>query len=285
MDPLVSPSKAAQAARQAKDWAYVQSWLVKQYAPNKVPVIERTDEVLQALLDLAAASEAANEQAELLHRARQEELQVRERGSQDPTTKVLDEVETGLDERGWQVLRELAETAALLGVPDGNATMMGQRIVDLTKEAFEAAGQSRAVESIRAYLEKEIGGVKDALEVMQVQEEEGDSGVRAMEVQRQIMQWKGENKQLEVKLKEYEERIKDLEVAKKGAPTMESITQEEIRVGELQEQAGKLADKLRVYAGLPPDLEAAKGELRRSQEELQELKRRRERLFEAMVGT
>lgn len=67
MDPLLSPAKARQAAIQAKDWAYVNSWLSRQYAPKPIPSFERNENTLRTLLALAVANDAADEEATLLH--------------------------------------------------------------------------------------------------------------------------------------------------------------------------------------------------------------------------
>lgn len=79
MDPdvasaLFSPSKARQQQAQAKDWDYVTTWLRKKYFPKPIPNFERNEETLQALLDLAAFNERADEEQELIERVEREAL-------------------------------------------------------------------------------------------------------------------------------------------------------------------------------------------------------------------
>ena len=62
---IFSPSVARAAASAAKDWSYIDSWLLSKYAPLpahiKVPSFERDPDTLKALLALAAANEAADD--------------------------------------------------------------------------------------------------------------------------------------------------------------------------------------------------------------------------------
>lgn len=79
MDPdvasaLFSPSKARQQQAQAKDWGYVTTWLRKKYFPKPIPNFERNEETLQALLNLAAFNERADEEQELIERVEREAL-------------------------------------------------------------------------------------------------------------------------------------------------------------------------------------------------------------------
>jgi HAUS augmin-like complex subunit 1 len=116
--PLLSPAKARQAAIQAKDWAYVNSWLNRQYSPNPVPNFERNEDTLRTLLALAAANDAADEEAALLHRAREEairEFREREEAGDKQKKELLDELELCLGENGKRDLDDLAETTAVLG--------------------------------------------------------------------------------------------------------------------------------------------------------------------------
>ncbi len=68
---LFSPSKARHQQAQAKDWAYVETWLAKKYAPRAVPAFERNDDTLQALLMQANSNEAADLERDLIDRVEQ----------------------------------------------------------------------------------------------------------------------------------------------------------------------------------------------------------------------
>ncbi|KAI1495667.1 hypothetical protein F5X99DRAFT_114525 [Biscogniauxia marginata] len=67
---IFSPSVARAAASTAKDWAYVDGWLRAKYAllKRRPPPFERNPDTLRALLALAAANEAADEERDQLAR-------------------------------------------------------------------------------------------------------------------------------------------------------------------------------------------------------------------------
>ena len=114
--PLASPTKARQAAMQAKDWAYINAWLTRKYTPKPVPQFERNEDTLRVLLTLAAANDAADEETNIHHRAQEEAIRafkVREEAERkDPherqKNEILDEVEMCLDDKGRRDLDDLA---------------------------------------------------------------------------------------------------------------------------------------------------------------------------------
>ena len=72
---IFSPTIARIAASTARDWSYVDSWLSSKLPPGRpLPSFERNPDTLKALLALAAANEAADEQRSLLARAEAEAL-------------------------------------------------------------------------------------------------------------------------------------------------------------------------------------------------------------------
>lgn len=173
MDPLVSPAKARQAAIQAKDWAYVNSWLSGQYAPKPVPPFERNEDTLRTLLALAAANDAADEEATLLHHAREEAVEgfkAREAAEETQKKELLDEVEHCLDENGRQSLEDLAETTVVMGGLSAETSDLGQSIIELTKEEFDAREQVSKVEMLEKYLERELAALQEQLETLKSDE-------------------------------------------------------------------------------------------------------------------
>src|SRR4051812_16762721 len=75
---IFSPSVARAAASTAKDWAYVDAWIKRQYVhlsnpdpnshnyPSRPPTFERNADTLEALLALIAANEAADDERDRL---------------------------------------------------------------------------------------------------------------------------------------------------------------------------------------------------------------------------
>jgi HAUS augmin-like complex subunit 1 len=277
---LISPSKARRDAEQARDWSYVTSWLAKKYAPQAVPRFERNENVLQSLLALVAANDAADGEAELLHRAREEELEryeERQRNTgRDPVHDLLAEVEASLDEKGLNALRDLAKASILLGTLKTDSATLGERMLEVEKCEYKAAGRLRCAEALQGYLEREIVLQEHEMSSLRELEDEGvTEGLR-----QQTTQYNRDTKQVSMKLVEYKDRIAGLERVKIAGPQLEDVKTDEREVAALQARVKGVEKQLAEYQGLPPDLEAAKEEYQRSQRELQILTRRRDDLFD-----
>ena len=292
LSPLVSPSKARHDVARAKDWSYVTTWLSKLYAPRPVPIFERNDDVLKALLELVAANDATDEEAALLHRAQREELERCEEAQQrksgaavastgvgSPASEILAQVEASLDAEGSRSLNELAETSAMLGALETSAPAVGERIMEVTREGFDLEDQLRRVGDLQAYLERELAALKTDLEGLKSSQDEG----RTERMQRETTQWTRETKQIGMKLSEYKDRLASLERITVVGPKIEDVRELEGEVLTRQERIKVIEKQLLDYQGLPPDLEAAKGEYERSRKELQSLMKRRDELFETLV--
>src|SRR5271170_3517443 len=271
-DLLISQSKARRDAARARDWSYVTSWLAKKYATQPVPRFERSEEVLQSLLALMAANDAADAEAELLYRAEEEELgRFEERQGDDPVHELLGEVEASLDEKGKEALRDLAETSVLLGTLKTDAATLGARMVEVTRDEFDAAQRLGSVEAVQAYLEREIALLEH--DMASLREREDESATETL--RQQTTQYNRDAKQVGMKLVEYKDRIAALERAKVAGPQLEDVKVDEKEVLTLQTRVKSLEKQLAEYHGFPPDLEAAKEEYQRSQRELQSLTKRR----------
>jgi HAUS augmin-like complex subunit 1 len=277
---LISPSKARRDAAQAQDWSYVTIWLAKKYSPQPVPRFERNDDVLQSLLTLVAANDAADGEAELLHRAKEEELELYEERQRNavgyPVQDLLGEVEASLDEKGVNALHDLAEASVLLGTLKTDSATLGEHVLEVEKDEFEAAGQLRCVEAMQAYLEREISLLQHDMNSLREREDEG--GTESL--RQQTTQYIRDTKQVGMKLVEYKDRIASLERVKMAGPQLEHVKADEKEVLALQARVKSLEKQLAHYQGLPPDLEAAREEYQRSQREPQNLTRRRDELFD-----
>ena len=285
-DPLLSPSKARRDAAQARDWSYVMKCLVKKYAPHSVPRFERNEVVLQSLLALVAANDAADAEAELLHQARGEELErfgKKQRDAvNDPVQELLGEIEASLDAKGFEALRDLAETSILLGTLRTDAATLGGRMVEVARDEFDAEEQLRRLEAVRAYLEREMVLLEDDMASLREREAEGLTET----LRQQTTQLNRDTKLVGMKLVEYKDRIAALDRPRAAGAQLEDVKADEKEVLALQNRVKDLEKQLAGYQGLPPDLDAAKEEYRRSQKELQSLTRRRDELFdEGLAGT
>jgi HAUS augmin-like complex subunit 1 len=282
--PLVSPAKARQAAIQAKDWAYINSWLSRKYSPNNVPTFERNEDTLKTLLAIAAANDAADEEATLLHRAREEVVRayhVREEAEDARKREVLDDLEAHLDDRGEVCLTDLAETAVTLGTLSTETTDLGRSILELTREEFDATEQVRKVQALQNYLDKELESLQHELEELKTHR----AYEMAPTLSAQTAEWNRSIKLLAAKVNEYRDRTITLKrnVNDKG-PTIGELAVEEENVLRSKDKLKMLESRIKAFHDLPPEVEDAKAEYKRLEQELRQLTQQRDRLFESAVA-
>lgn len=280
--PLVSPAKARQAAIQAKDWAYVNSWLSRQYAPNPVPSFERNEDTLRTLLALAAANDTADEEAALIHHAREQTVEGfkrREEAEDKQKKEILDEVELSIDDNGTQSLDDLAESTAALGALSAETRDLGLSIIQLTREEFGAQEQMSKVETLHKYLERELGSLRDQLEDLKSNPAyEIPPDLPAM-----TSEWSRSTKMLNAKVAEYNDRINALERTRNKGPTLDELASEEKEVTKLIHTVQTLETKIQMFHDLPKDIQGARAKYRELERELDRLTQRRGSMFGNMV--
>ncbi|KAI9932759.1 hypothetical protein ASPWEDRAFT_33694 [Aspergillus wentii DTO 134E9] len=281
--PLLSPAKARQQAIQAKDWAYVNSWLSRQYAPKPVPQFERNEDTLRTLLALAAANDAADEEAALLHRAREEAVQgfkAREEKEEQQKKEILDEMELCLDENGRRDLNDLAETTAILGTLGTENRDLGQSIIELTRDEFDAQEQVFKVDMLRKYLETELATLQQQLEELRTDKAyEMSPNLPAL-----TAEWTRSTKLLSAKVREYQDRIASLERNKPKGPTIEELVVDEEGVIKLRELVKTLETRIKLLHDLPKDVPEAKTQYKKLERELVELTEERDTMHENLGG-
>ncbi|KAJ5606425.1 hypothetical protein N7510_009206 [Penicillium lagena] len=286
--PLVSPAKARQAAIQAKDWAYVNSWLGRHYAPKLVPQFERNADTLRVLLTLAAANDAADEEATLQHRAREEVVDAfrRQEGAdkndlhEQQKNALLDEVELCLDDKGQRDLDDLADSAIILGnTLDPAVGDVGQSIAELTVEEFETQTQLAKVETLHKYLERELARLRQELDELRT-----DSAYEApSNIQGMTTDWARGTKMLTAKVGEYQDRIASLERNQPQGPTIDEVMVDEDGVIRLREMVKALEGRVRAFHDLPKDVPGARARYKQLERELGQLMRQRDSMFGSLV--
>lgn len=282
VDPSVSfPSRARQATSDSGNWAYVTSWLHRKYGPNKVPSFERNEDTLKALLDLAAANYAADEQEDLLHRSRQEvvqHLRTKEEhaSSSDPGPGLISGIEASIDRKDSTVLEDLAETSVALGALNPDVTDMACRIADLTREEFDIAEKMRMLSTLQTYLDRELESVGSRLDEL------NDEGLyeAPADLPARTDEWLRDTKALDAKITEYRNRLAAAENAGElKGPRIKDLTIEEEGIVALRETVKALEDKVKAFHGLPPKLQEAEQEYVRLAKEYRSLLQKRDRLF------
>ncbi|KAJ5871486.1 uncharacterized protein N7529_003839 [Penicillium soppii] len=286
--PLISPAKARQAAIQTKDWAYVNSWLNRKYAPKPVPKFERNEDTLRVLLTLAAANDTADDEATLQQRAREEAIQAyktrEEFERKDPheqqKNQLLDEVEMSLDDKGQRDLEDLADSAAALGnTLNPNPGDLGQSIVELTVEEFEAQEQIAKVETLHRYLQQESARLQIELQGLK-----SDVAYEIpSDTQRLASEWARGTKTLAIKVAEYQDRITSLERVQPQGPTIEELVAEEENVIKMRETVKSLQGRLRAFQNFPSDASGARAKYKELESELDQLTQQRDSMVDSLV--
>ncbi|KAL4934020.1 uncharacterized protein BDV17DRAFT_251176 [Aspergillus undulatus] len=280
--PLASPTKARQAAIQAKDWAYVNSWLSRQYAPNPVPKFERNEDTLRTLLALAGANEAADEEAAMLHHAREKTIEgfkAREKTEEKQKMEILDELEHCLDETGARDLDDLAETVAVLGSLGTRTRDVGHSIIELTREEFETQEQMRRVERLHKYLERELVTLREQLEELK----SNPAFETPVNLPALTSEWTRSTKLLSAKVDEYQDRSKSLERNSNKGATLEKVMLEEEEVGQMIESTKSLEARIRTFHDLPKEITGARAKYQELERELNQLIQERDSMFENLV--
>ncbi|KAI8950196.1 hypothetical protein F4801DRAFT_359377 [Xylaria longipes] len=327
---IFSPSVARAAASTAKDWAYVDAWLRRQYAhlapskPTAPPSFERNPDTLEVLLALIAANEEADEERDRLARleasaldevraAEDEKARRRQNTSIDPdgnggndnhggaatpppihgdllAEDLLQAVDAGLSKEGLTALDALADVSLSLdAATDPSPANLSHRFVELQGRLHEAEHLLHRVGLLQSYLADESARLSAFLEELRLGPQyqladavDGrDRGVgrekSAEELERAI-------KVMASRLPELTRHVETLE-KRVGIPplTVEDLRQDEEAYLDLLARKKDLDAQVKAFAGLPPDVEAARAELEGLRAQLREATERRDANFEMLV--
>lgn len=273
---LFSPSKARAQQAQAKDWAAVDSWLAKRY-PSRLPIFERNEDTLHALLTLANFSENADEQRGQVDRIEKTTFQAiakRQGGIGSEVVQALI-----LELSGEAHLDTLAEALVSSDCPNANVAVMGAKIVNLTSSEFEMAQQMKHVKAQVDALKTEQDRLQKVL-----QELESDAFRAPADIAETTAEWQKTTKHLTAKIAEYKER---LSASQPGAApnSIEDVQRRADDVGRQRDQLASLETQLKAYQDLPTDTRGARRKLEEARDQLRRLTSKRDQLFEDLVDT
>ncbi|KAI1411506.1 hypothetical protein F5Y13DRAFT_55091 [Hypoxylon sp. FL1857] len=306
---IFSPSVARAAASTAKDWSYVDSWLRSKYAGSSInrgrpPAFERTPETLKALLALAAANEAADEDREQLARIEEAalaEVQAAEREQDARRRKVeaeaekkqeqpvdgellaadlLAAIETNLSKDGKAALDAMASMAVDLGVAYPTPETLGAKFVELQGRALELEDSIERVNLLQRYLDRESARMESFLEELH----HGEAYQPAPDLAKQNLELQRKIKGMTAKIPELKSQVISLEKTV-GLPrlTVDDVRKEEEAYLELLARKKDLDAQVRAFAGLPADIEAARMELEALRADLRDATEQRDENFERLV--
>ncbi|KAI1333475.1 hypothetical protein F5Y15DRAFT_410345 [Xylariaceae sp. FL0016] len=301
---IFSPSVARAAASTAKDWAYVDSWLATHFAHlnRKPPAIERNDATLSALLTLASTNEAADDARDILVSLDAHALdsvrkadadRARRRTERDADTKsavqgdilsddLLDSLDASLPREARTALDSLADVSLSLDLkrPSPISEAISHAFVDLQARSLEVDQAIARVSLLESYLASE----NVRLAKLTKELEQGDEYQLEPDMAHQYLHLQRDSQRMDAKLPELRRQVVKLE-KNVGVPrlTVGDVRKDEEVYLDLLSRKKDLDLQLKAFAGLPPDIEAARVELGALRTKLSHETERRDADFERLV--
>ncbi|EMD96959.1 hypothetical protein COCC4DRAFT_32970 [Bipolaris maydis ATCC 48331] len=244
---LFSPSKARQQRAQAQDWAQIDSWLSYKYAGRTVPAFERNDETLKVLRELSVANERADEERAVFERVERE------------------------------ALRELDESIAHV-------------LIYNTTTSQNLTNQLAHIATLQGYVDKQQSLLRTQLHELQT----NPAFTTPANLQRQTTEQTRQVKHLRTKIREYEDKLSSLQSSQSrsmtpgsksiaSAEAINDMLEQQKALDGLREKVEGIEREVAEFAGLPADKEAARKEVGKLEVKLDEVRRRRDELFEGLV--
>ncbi|KAI0148512.1 hypothetical protein GGR57DRAFT_504985 [Xylariaceae sp. FL1272] len=303
-DAIFSPSVARAAASTAKDWAYVDVWLRTKYShlPTKErpPAFERNPDTLDALLALIAANEAADEdrrRMDRLHdtalveiRAAEDDKSQRRARSHGPdkTSKpdllaqdLLHAIDDGLTNEGRTALDAMADVAiALDTAADPSLATLAHRFVDLQGRAHQLDYTLHRVHLLQSHLDAESARLAALLHHLHnAPQYQLDPAISAQN--RQLAQSVAETSACLPELKHQVDMLSTA-VGTQALTVHDNKADEEAYLSLLARKKD-LDAQVKAFAGLPPDIDAARHELDTLRSQLRHATDTRDANFEMLV--
>lgn len=308
-EPILSPSKAAQAASLSFAWSEVTRFLTPAFKPHPLPLFERNPATLLALKQLITHCSIETDRNSLIARTISialQELQssipssVKSHDNNDTvdhTIPILLLIASSLSPEAQSTLRTLSILSADLGcLPYPTPRSMAVSLTHLTRAESETAQQLARVECLHQQLKSQYALAREMLD--KLRGESSTSSTSNLEsggcnpfqtpagLVTKAADWGRGSKQANTKIDEYRERAKRLETAAKNRGnniTLPELRVEERELRDLEARVRGLEGRVRGYEGLPPDKELALLEVERMRRELEGLVRKRDGIFEGLV--
>ncbi len=224
-------------------------------------------------------------------------------------------LEESLTEAGKESLESLAQSAVLTGCcplsslsPSASINQgLLNEVMGLSRHTFDLQDHISSIETLTQSLQDETNQTLEEISSFRAktarrssrasqddprpstppQPESNGPRTNYSHLYAQIQQHQRETQQLQVKSAEYDSRIDALrrhvaatDFASSGGWNTNDLVLQQQLLHEKKVRIKALEARFKEFHGLPPDIEASRKEIRRAQEELDGLKRRRDGLFE-----
>ncbi|KAK4136193.1 hypothetical protein BT67DRAFT_233645 [Trichocladium antarcticum] len=309
---IFSPSVARAAASAAKDWSFIDAWLSRKFPGRSPPPFERNADTLRALLALASANEAADEERALVARLEAEtaeQLSAHDQSEQtsalqDARAAILTSLESSLTREGQTALNAMAALALQSGIPLPTPAALGAELIALTTQSLALEQTISRIQTLTAHITHETSVTAALATELRPpspnHDHDHDHDPPAEETDPPRPTAAGyhppatlalQNLSAQRRIKALSARIPELRdraaaVASTTNTPHPSIAQ--VRAGEeayrsLLAQKTALDAQVQAFAGLPPDTAQARHALEGLGAELRRLEARRDEVFEGLV--
>jgi HAUS augmin-like complex subunit 1 len=283
---IFSPSVARIAASTARDWSYIDAWLSSKFHPRPVPSFERNNDTLKALLALASANEAADEERNLVAKAEAAALQEltdseanAENNSRPLREGLMEAVQHNLPADGHTALDAMASVALQFGIAFPEPEALGQGMIQLQSSIHDAEQMKDRVKVLHKHIDDEAARINDILENLKSEEYQPPAHLakQNLDMQRKI-------KALSTKLPELQDKVASLVASSHFShPTVADLARDEQEYLSVVARKKELDLQLASFQGLPSNPDMARAELDELRQELRSIESQRDTVFEGLV--
>lgn len=205
---------------------------------------------------------------------------------------MLRTIKAHLTPEGSDALQALASTAVALNTPSANPETLAYALVAHTSTSQTLTNNIAHIQSLQQYLDKQHSLLRTQLKDLQT----NPAFTAPPSLPRQTTEQTRQTKHLRIKIREYEDRLVSLQASQgrnAATPASKNVSSAEAIADLLEQQAAldafaqkveALEKEVDEFAGLPADKEAARKEVAKLEVELDNVRRRRDALFEGLVG-
>jgi HAUS augmin-like complex subunit 1 len=188
-------------------------------------------------------------------------------------------------------LDALASTAVTLNTSTANPETIAHALIQHTTTSQNLTYQLPHIQTLQSYLDKQQSLLWTRLHELQT----NPAFATPSNLQRQTTEQMRQVKHLRSKIRESEDKLSSLLSSQNrtmtpgskhigSAEAISDMLEQQQALDELRETVEGLEKEVGEFAGLPADREAARKEVGKLEVRLDEVRRRREELFEGLVG-
>jgi len=203
---------------------------------------------------------------------------------------------SALTPTGSTSLHALASTAIALNTPNPTPEFIAHALIHHTSVSQTLSNHLAHVQTLQSYLDKQHSLLRNQLSDLQ----SNPAFAPPPALQRQTADQVRQTKHLRSKIRECEDKLSSLQLTQQhgrrsstatprtaDAKSTEAIAQmleQQTMLEEIRRNVEGLEREVEVYGGLPADREAARKEVGKLEVEMDNVRRRRDALFEGLVG-